>query len=171
MPRCRAVSLLTTAFVMWVAPLQGQAYAPPAPIPEAAENDPSMALAVMFLQQLDIPARADVPIPPYPGAVVIQTMASQTATGNDEEFDMLPVIVLVTTDPVDQVAAHYAAALEGWNTKTVFGQHYFWQGEMDYDPFDIESSTAIQSLVIMEDLDREALVPGAQAELQVRYRP
>lgn len=169
--RTLSLSAFLSALVVTVASAQGNPYAPAAVIPEGSASDPDLALAAMFLNDLQIPPRSAVPIPPYPGAVVIQTMAEQVGSANGEEFTALPVIVLVTTDPVDQVAAYYAEHLPDWNTKTEFGQHYFWEGEEDFNPFDMVQSVSVPSLVIMDDMDRGTIVPGAAAELQVRYQP
>jgi hypothetical protein len=129
-----------------------------------------MALAIAYLNAVQVPPKTHVSMPPYPGAVVIQTTPAQTGEANGEAFEMLPVIVLVATDDVETVAAFYRERLAAWNTMSQFGQHYFWEGDVEFNPFDMVGTAKIPAVTVMEDMDRDKLVKGAAAEIQVRYR-
>lgn len=146
------------------------AFAPKAEIsPEADEAAARMAR--MFLDAAVVPRRDAVGIPPYPGARVVQVQPASPMMINDEEFEALPVIVLISDDDPARVAEFYASELPGWSQGEFYLNQAFWEGGDDYDPLDVSGQTT-PSVLVMEPVgNRPALFPGTRSEIQVRYRP
>lgn len=76
-----------------------------------------------------VPARADVDVPPYPGAVVFlvhpeEQVAQMIGRGGFAE------IKLLTADSIDQITAFYVEALPDWNFEAEYS--LFWYGDGEF---------------------------------------
>lgn len=174
--RSRAMVGLTFAWtvlaVLLAAPNRASAqrpYAPKARLPDAAAPDALLAMEIRSVEAAVVPARSEVEAPPYPGAVIVRTTPSVERTRDGATFDALPMIVLVTSDSVDQVIAFYRESLPRWRHAEMLSTYHFWLGDEDFHPFD-RSGLTTPSLEIRE-ARVSRLVPDATTEIHVRYKP
>lgn len=58
-----------------------------------------------------LPSKAELGVPVYPGAVIVSSQQGYSDNGEN----LLPELVLVTSDPLKKVEAWYANKLKGWN--------------------------------------------------------
>ncbi len=162
-----AASLLAT-----VEPAEGQRrpYARKAPIPEEVGNDPYLRIEITSVLNATVPSRSQVEAPPYPNALVIRSKPVRSLSSlSGDRYETLPVVILVTTDPPQQVIDHYERILTRWSKREIGDTVHFWLGEGEYDPLG-QSGKVTPSLQIIRAGDIR-LVPDAQTEIHVRYHP
>jgi hypothetical protein len=148
---------------------QSRPYARKAPIPEDAGGDPYLRIEISSLLNATVPSRAQVEAPPYPNAVVIRSKPVRSLSSSGEYYETLPVVVLATTDPPEQVIDYYDRILTRWSKREINDTVHFWLGEDEYDPL-ARSGKVTPSVQIIR-AGNIRLVPEAQAEIHVRYQP
>jgi hypothetical protein len=91
-------------------------------------------------------------------------------TGPDgADYETLPIVVLVSSDPPEEVIAYYVRRLNRWNHKELGDSYYFWNSEEEFDPLGESGQT--QPSVQILPAGTISLVPDAQTEIRVSYRP
>ncbi len=112
---------------LYSAETEDEPYAPVFSLPDDTDR------AEIYIHQQErvqsmIPSKAEVKIPPYPGAVVFlvhTTDELKQMTGKDG----LAEIRLIAGDPLDEIVKFYQEHLPGWNYDENFS--VFWYGEGD----------------------------------------
>jgi hypothetical protein len=164
------LTLMSFAWVLAEASAQQRPYAPKASVPANAGNDPFLRLEINSLSAARVPTRGEVEAPPYPGAVIIRTEPARQLTEPDgASYESLPTVVLVSSDRPGVVIDYYARRLNTWNHNEIEGSHYFWLGAEQFNP--LAASGQTQPSVQILPAGSISLVPGAQTEIRVRYRP
>jgi hypothetical protein len=148
---------------------QGRAYAGTASVPTQPTNDAFLQMEIRTVQAAEVPERTAVEAPPYPGAVIIQTVPPAERISGRRRWTSLPVIILFTSDPVWRVVNFYRDNLEGWRHARYLSSDYFWLGEEDFNPLR-ESGQTVPSVQVRQ-ARASKLVPDAVTEIHVQYRP
>jgi hypothetical protein len=149
---------------------QRRPYAPKAQVPADAGNDAFLKLEINSLARAQVPALGEVEAPPYPGAVIVRTVPSRQLTGPDgASYETLPTVVLVSADAPGTVIAYYVQRLNGWNHNEIDDGYYFWASDEEFEP--LAESGHTQPSVQILPAGAISLVPDAQSEIRVRYRP
>lgn len=109
-----------------------------------------------------LPDEATVGIPSYPGAYLLSH-----ATSND----LLPGLVIVSTDPIDQVHSFYKEKLSGWVYDKRVG--LFWPGPGAYKL--TEHTGKVSSVSLMEWISdsywSEHLPENVKTQISIIYEP
>jgi hypothetical protein len=147
-----------------------EAYAPLIEIPSASADDPELQIEILMIKQSQVPPRDAVEQPPYPGALVIQSLPASRMEVNGEMMEMLPTIRLLSTDTPDQVLAFYQEKLPDWKLTKAWGMMpVLYVGEGDWEPF-TASEASYPSVAIGELMDGHfKLMPDAKTEITIRY--
>jgi len=149
---------------------QGRPFAPKArPPADAAANDNLLQMEIRSLEAATVPMRHLVEAVPYPGALVVQTIAAAERVSGEERYESLPVIVLFSSDPPDRVVDYYMENLAGWSHRVFLSSDYFWMGEEEFSPLDISGD--VMASVQIRDARTSRLVPDAQTEIRISYYP
>ncbi len=152
--------------------LAQEAYAPLIEIPANAASDPELQLEILMIKQSQVPARAAVEQPPYPGALVLQVVPASQMEVNGVAMETLPTIRLLSTDAPDKVLAFYQEKLPDWKLTKAWGMlPVLYVGEGDWEPF-TASEASYPSVAIGELMDGQfKLMPNAKTEITIRYKP
>lgn len=167
LPVLAVASLLTAA-----EPADGQRrpYAPKALIPETVGSDPFLRVEITSVLNATVPARSEVEAPPYPNARIIRSKPARSlSSGSGALYETLPVVVLATPDPPDQVIDYYERVLNRWGKREINDSVHFWLGDGEYDP--LAQSGKVTPAVQIIRAGNIRLVPQAQTEIHVRYQP
>jgi hypothetical protein len=167
LPVLAMASLLTT-----VEPAEGQRrpYARKASIPENVGSDPYLRIEITSVLNATVPSRFEVEAPPYPGARIIRSKPARSfSSRSGDTYETLPVVVLATTDPPEQVIGFYERVLTGWSKRRINDTFHFWLGDDDYDP--LAKSGKITPSIQVIRAGEIRLIPQALTEIQVRYLP
>jgi hypothetical protein len=149
---------------------QRHPYAAKAPVPDDAGTDAFLKLEINSVARAQVPTLGEVEAPPYPGAVIIRTQPSRERTGPDGiRYVTLPTVVLVSTDPLGTVISFYVKRLNRWNHNEIEDSYYFWASDEQFEP--LAESGQTQPSVQILPAGAISLVPDAQTEIRVRYRP
>jgi hypothetical protein len=133
-------------------------FAPIADMPENPGNDAGVKEAVTILQNAKFLERDEVGLPPYPDAKEVQTSSG--------EGDKLPMVMLISSDPVSQVVEFYRSKLEGWDYRRVGNAHIFLR-----DKSDIDLKGKIPTVQIGEAGLFKKLFPASKTEVRFWYNP
>jgi hypothetical protein len=145
-------------FLMLSSSVFAQPFAPVAPVPENASNDPDLALGIAFIKDVKVPDKSEVGIPAYPGAQIIQTNKGQEGT--------LPSVRLVSADDMKLVIDYYKKELKDWNSEDIYSIYMFWNGENK-----MKAMMGGEPVVQIEDGSKFAnLVPGTKSTILVGYK-
>ena len=165
-----ALTLIGLALAGNEATAQRRPYAPKATVPDDAGNDAFLRLEINSVARAQVPTLGEVEAPPYPGAVIIRTQPARERTGPDGlSYVTLPTIVLVSTDTPATVISFYVQRLNRWNHNEIEDSYYFWAGDEQLEP--LAESGQTQPSVQILPAGAISLVPDAQTEIRVRYRP
>jgi hypothetical protein len=146
-----------------------EAYAPLIKIPEGNENDPEMQMGIMMLENSTVPDRSAVSQPPYPGAQVLQALDTNPMF-DDDDFEPLPFIRLLTTDEATKVVNFYREQLSDWTYKEWFGVHIICEGDGEFELME-ESGETTPSVTVSEvESGFYKVMPDAKTEITIRYR-
>ena len=169
--KAMTAGLAVVLFAFGATAVHGEEFAPPVSVPpDGGELRPWEAEA---LRTMEIPSADAVGVPAYPGARVVQVMPGGEMSFNDETTRYNPSIKLLSLDSEEDVAAFYREALagEGWNSDTIMGMTWFWQGDRAFDPLDVAAVGLIPAIGIMEPGPMGRMMPGAQSLIEIRYSP
>ncbi len=128
----------------------------------------------MVIKAAKVPDRSAVAIPPYPGAVILQTRQSgdmQTSDGRP----YLPYIKLLSSDPIDKVVAWYKKKLPSYfYQKSGFlgmYSHRFWKVKGDYGMMDMDAMGTVSNVIISDGKQHADDYPPAKAMIEITYEP
>lgn len=135
-------------------------FAPKADKPNNTNNDPDIALAISFLDNVKIPDKERVGLPSYHDARVFQTA---------EAGQMGSPLFMVRTfseESVDQVLEFYKENIpDDWQYKDFFGIHYLWVGDENQ-----AMMAQAPSIQITDADDFKAVWPQANAIITIYYK-
>jgi len=102
-------------------------FAPKADKPGNPNNDADITLAITFLDNVIVPDKESVGLPPYGGAKIFQT-SKPGELGSD-----LYMVRTFTEENLEKVVEFYRQQVpDSWDYKEFYGIHYLWTGdEMD----------------------------------------
>jgi len=144
------------------------AFAPKAVV-RADLDDSNARMRRMILDAAVVPGRAEVGVPPYPGARVVQVQAPGSEQVND--VVALPLVWLISDNEPEAVVEFYRRELSGWSLGEFYLNTWFWEGDGPYNPID-ESGLTMPGIGVMAALPGRAdMFPGTRSEIQIRYRP
>ncbi len=128
----------------------------------------------MVIDAAKAPDRNAVGIPPYPGAVILQTrQTGDMKTGDGKPY--LPYVKLLTSDPLDRVVDWYKKKLPSfyYDKKGFMGMyvHRFWKVKGDYGMMDMDSLGTIPNVVISDGKQHADDYPPARTMIEVTYKP
>jgi len=156
--------LLLIAWNSWAEP-----YAPKVKITQGTS-----AMGRMFINMANIPDKSAVGIPPYPGAVVLQTREPGAMQGSDGK-PYLPYIKLLTADPIDKVVSWYKAKLPSWQYQKLdfMGgiSHRFWKIKGNHGPMDMDAMGTIPNVVISDGTQHADDYPPVKTMIEMAYQP
>lgn len=135
-------------------------------------NSNTSPMSKMVIEGANVPDRASVGIPPYPGAKIFQTRDVGEMSANDETFKTIAYVKLLSTDPVDKVVAWYKEQLPSYGHKDVYGIAWvFWKGEGEYNSMDMRQAMTIENVQITDAtvMDYENDMKGAKSVIEVSY--
>lgn len=115
-----SIAVLILNLMLGTTMLAGEPFASKVSTPENPENDPDLALAILFVENVKVPDKEEVGVAAYPEAKIFQTTAAQA--------EMLPSVRLLSGDEIAQVVEFYKKELEGWKYKDFYGVHMFYTG-------------------------------------------
>jgi hypothetical protein len=146
-------------------------YAPLIEIPGDASDDPELQIEILMIKQSQVPSRAAVEQPAYPGALVIQSLPASEMGVNGVMMETLPTIRLLSTDEPDKVLAFYQEKLPDWKLTKAWGMlPVLYIGEGDWEPF-TASEASYPSVAIGELMEGQfKLMPDAKTEITIRYK-
>jgi hypothetical protein len=144
------------------------AFAPKADVPEELD-DSNARLRRMILEATEVPTRAEVGIPAYPGARVVQVHPPGSEQVNSVEA--LPLVWLISDDEPAKVAEFYRRELPDWNAGEFYLNSWFWSGQGQFDPLDTSGITTPSVGIMPPVPGRTDMFPGTSSEIQVRYQP
>lgn len=125
----------------------------------------------MMIKASIVPERSAVNIPPYPGAVILQTAAPGAMKMNDK--DALPYIKLLTADDMDKVVAWYKDKLSTYYyQKQGFAGmfiHVFWKEKGDYQMFDVEARMLNVNVGISDGAIHKDDYPQVKTVIEIAY--
>lgn len=150
---------------------EGEPFAPKAPIPDDVRRTPEAAMEVGTIDRARVPAKSEVGIPPYPGAVVVgSTTAEETAGMYGPDAEALPLVRLLSEDDPTEVVSFYRERLgEGWHYVEKFGSHFFWKGDAELTGPGLMAPDLVR-IQISEAMDWKVM-PGATSDIFVVYDP
>ncbi|RMI03517.1 MAG: hypothetical protein D6681_09765, partial [Calditrichaeota bacterium] len=127
----------------------------------------------MFINMANVPDKSVVGIPPYPGAVVLQTRGAGEMKVNGKPY--LPYIKLLTADSIDKVVSWYKAKLPSWQYQKVdfMGAvfHRFWKVKGNYEPMDMDAMGTIPNVVISDGKQHADDYPAVKTMIEITYQP
>ncbi len=130
-------------------------------------------MSQMMIKGANIPDRALVEIPAYPGARIFQTREAGEMTMNDEVYKTLAYIKLLSTDPVEKIVAWYKEQLGTYTYEDVFGVSWvFWKGEGEFNGLDMRQRTTIQNVGVSETIaamEYDKDMKGVKSVIEVTY--
>jgi len=148
----------------WAGPYAEVASLPP-------KNSEFYGLWEMKLSEIQVPERASVPVPPYPGARIVSVM--KTGDPDASGPRKTPKIVLLSADGRKAIAAFYRKALPGWKQGGDQQTDFFWT---DSETFAIgpiayanTPSVIIQDMGPMDFMDK-SLMPAARTRITIVYK-
>lgn len=128
-------------------------------------------VGAMFIQGSKVPDRSAVNIPPYPGALILQTSEAGQMKMNDK--DNLPYIKMLTADEIDKVVAWYKEKLPSYYyQKQGFAGmfiHIFWKQKGDYQMFDVEARMLNENVGISDGAIHKDDYPQAKTMIEITY--
>lgn len=162
------------ALILLSLPAAGQsqeAYAPKIKVPDAVKDDPEAGIEVMMINMTEVPARSAVEQPHYPGAFVLQALPASEMEINEDRFETLAIIRLLTTDEPAKVLEFYKEKLEGWTYGEGWGGmfQYLYNGDGEFDPM-AKSGRVTASVVITDAEDMYKVMPDAKTEITIAYK-
>jgi hypothetical protein len=125
-------------------------------IPENPDNDPDLALAIMFLKNIKVPDKEAVGLPAYPEAQIFQTTPAQAG--------MLPTVRLLTDDKIEKVVEFYKKELDEWKYKDFYGVFMFFYGD------ETEAMMGQIPVIQIEDAEKFTnILPSAKTAITIGY--
>ena len=136
----------------------GGPFAPKADIPSNPNDDPDLALAIIYLENIEVPDQEEVGVPAYPDAKIFQT--------NRAQEDMLPSVRLLSLDNLTKVVDFYKTELRGWKYKDFYGVHMFYNGKEQDAMFGKEP------VVQIESADKfKHIIADAKVAITIGFKP
>lgn len=137
--------------------LAGEPFAPKADIPGNPNDDPDLALAIIYLENIEVPDQEEVGVPAYPDAKIFQT--------NRAQGDMLPSVRLLSVDDLTKVVDFYKKELKGWKYKDFYGVHMFYNGKEQ------DAMFGKQPVVQIESAEKfNHIIADAKAAITIGYK-
>ena len=133
-------------------------------------NTPEMSR--MTIEAANVPDRAAVGIPPYPGAKIFQTRDAGEMEVNDESFKTIASMKLLSTDPVDKVVAWYKKQLPSYGHKDFYGVSWaFWKGEESFNSMDMTHTMTRENVLIGDAtvIGYDSELKGAKSVIDISY--
>jgi hypothetical protein len=161
------VSLIPFIFSLLSADVLAEPYADKLKI---TSNTPEMSK--MTIEAANVPNRAAVGIPPYPGAKIFQTRDAGEMEVNDESFKTIAYMKLLSTDPVDKVVAWYKEQLPSYGHKDFYGVSWaFWKGEASFNSMDMTHTMTRENVLIGDAtvIGYDGELKGAKSVIEVSY--
>lgn len=129
-------------------------------------------MSKMVIEGANVPDRASVGIPPYPGAKIFQTRDVGEMSANDESFKTVAYVKLLSTDSVEKVVAWYKKQLPSYGHKDFYGVSWaFWKGEAKFNAMDVTQSMTRENVMISDAtvMDYDNDMKGAKSVIEVSY--
>lgn len=167
MKRLFKIAVLIAPLVCTAAVAHAEPFAPKVS-PPAGINE----IEATVVAGVKVPDRAAVPVPPYPGAKVVQTEGFYTMEEDDKEVKCLCYVKLLTADSIDKVEAFYKAELKSHKFKSEFGGaiRLFWTGRDDLSPLEMARVCQTPN-VLISSTNSEAVMPEAKTVIAIHYAP
>jgi len=162
----------TVVFAGCVSAAWAEPYAEVASLPP--KNSEFYGLWEMTLSEIQVPERASVTVPPYPGARIVSVMKAGDPDVSGPRAT--PKIVLLSVDGRKEIATFYRKALPGWKQGSDQQADFFWT---DSETFAIgpiayknTPSVIIQDIKGMGPMDimEKSLMPQARTRITVIYK-
>jgi len=126
----------------------------------------------MVIKASKVPDRSAVGIPCYPGAKILQTKDVSEVEMNGQKYKTLAYIKLLSTDPVDKIAAWYKEQLKGYTYEDLFGMPVFWKGKGKFNGLDMRQRMTIQNVGLSEpipEMGYDKDMKGVQSVIEITY--
>lgn len=134
-------------------------------------TDSTTPMGQMIIKGSNVPDRTAVNIPPYPGAVIMQTADAGAMQLNGK--DALPYIKMLTADDMDKVVAWYQDKLSSYYyQKQGFAGmfiHIFWKEKGDYQMFDVEARMLNENVGISDGAIHKDDYPQSKTVIEISY--
>ena len=150
--------------------IAGDPFAPKINVPEDIDN---RDMWVQMANSWEVPSKAAVGFPAYPGSFIVALAPAGTVISNDDTLKTLPSLTLVTEDEQAKVVAFYKDALKDWKYKNSYDMFdIFWIGPDDFNNMDVSQAMTIPNLVVFESITGEPnFMPEAKTAITIVYEP
>lgn len=164
---CTALAVLYLA--LGGAASAGTPYAPLIEHPKPKPGTPAAAMAALSVP-LAVPTAEQVGIPAYPGAKIEKIEGRRME--NWGQYSGLPDLILLTTDPVEQVHSFYAKHLSSWHTEKMHRGYIIEHATVALGKDKVQPRVEIHFVAdMLGKADYEKDMPGAKTLIIVRYLP
>jgi len=172
MRRVALAAVLLAPLALAAGPARAEPFAPKVVPPAGIKASSPEAFGAKLLAAAKVPDRGAVPVPPYPGAKLINARDDISMEANGEKVECMPYIKLYTPDAADKVEAFYRKELKDYQFKSEFGGmiRLFWTGAPDLNPLDVTRMCTTPNVSIGAAMP-DALAPGAKTTIEITYRP
>ena len=129
-------------------------------------------MSKMVIEGANVPDRASVGIPAYPGAKILQTRDVGEMEANDESFKTIAYMKLLSKDPVEKVVAWYKEQLPSYGHKDFYGVSWaFWKGEANFNAMDMTQTMTRENVMISDAtvIGYDSDMKGAKSVIEVSY--
>lgn len=168
-----ALSILTLlTLALTASPLWAEPFAPKVDVPAAMLDSRHEAYTkAVGARDAEIPSRAEVGLPAFPGAKIMFTQRPTAWEINGKQLKTLHRIYMGSKQPKNEIVSFYKAKLPGWGHVDKGGVHYFWKGNGPFDPFG-ESGVVTPRVVVGEPFKhrKDPLMPDMQSVIEIYYR-
>jgi hypothetical protein len=150
--------------------LAEEPFAPKIDLPEKMEN---RKIWVDIVESWNVPSKAEVGLPAYPGAFIVTLMESKEVIMNDDTLISLPSMTLATTDDQAKVVSFYKEKLKDWKFKNSYDMFdIFWIGPDEFNNMDMSQAMTIPNIVIFGSTKGEPnFMPEAKTAITIVYKP
>lgn len=164
------IGLIITVSVAVLTVFASEPFAPKVELPKKMEN---RGMWANMVESWVVPAKEEVGIPAYPGAVIVALKGKSWMEANGEKMDTLPAITLATMDEPAKVTAFYKEKLANWKYKNQMNMFdIFWTGKDEFNNMDITESATTPNLIIMGAFSAQTdFLPGAKTAITIVYEP
>ncbi|MGD2270217.1 MAG: hypothetical protein PVI06_07455 [Desulfobacterales bacterium] len=148
-------------------------YAPKLKAPSNIKEGSPAYLGVVMLKSAEVPPKSSVGIPPYPGALIIQTTKGMEMEIRGNKQTCYPYIKMLSSDDGDTVISFYKEKLKGYKYVNQFGGmiRVFWQGNEDFNPMDMDQRCTTVAVQVSDGDIYKELMPDVKSSIEITYQP
>ncbi len=165
-----AVMIVSVVLSSYTSVVASEPFASKVKLPDKIEN---RELWVELIKKWNIPAKDDVAVPAYPGAVIVGLTESGPMEVNYDTLMMLPSLTMASEDTPEQVVSFYKEKLKDWKHKNSFDMFdIFWIGPDEFNNLDMEQGMTIPNVVVFEATSAQTdFMPKAKTTITIVYDP